>query len=354
MKFEWMDWPRRVNNLQVDVTSYCNARCGACVRNIDGDVVKPEIPMVHFDVDAWNRLVSEDTRGWFIVEMTLNGNWGDPMMHPKLVEMLQTYSIYHPESAVYIHTNGSMRTQKFWYELGRTCRKFSNHAVVFAIDGLEDTHSIYRRKTDFNKIVENIEAFVSGGGRAKVVMTLFEHNKHQVKDVEKLADDLGCVGFNLRHTHGDNLEIKTVEGDYKIFGNYDTDEYDILWEDRDSRRLSDLRDYHTYLDMIDETRERYAKDEQKCPWYSDGRIQIDPWGTVWPCCHLSLYGIDIVNHDLNTMVNELSFIKAREQNSILDKSLIDVLRSGWWRNDLNDAIENAEWKQCRDICGICK
>ena len=21
-----------------------------------------------------------------------------------------------------------------------------------------------------------------------------------------------------------------------------------------------------------------------CKWYQDKRVQIDPWGTVWPCC----------------------------------------------------------------------
>ena len=350
--FEWMDWARVVNNLQVDITSFCNARCGACVRNVDGDMVKPEIPMEHFDMDVWNRLVIDDTRGWFIIELTLNGNWGDPMMHPNLVEMLQTYCRYHPETALYIHTNGSMRTKKFWNKLGQVCRMFSNHAVVFAVDGLEDTHSIYRRKTDFNKIIENINAFVSGGGRAKVVMTCFEHNKHQVKDVEKIAFESGCIGFNLRHTHGDNLEIKTVDGDYKIHGHYDIDEYDVLWEDRNDKPLSDLRDYHDYTDVIDDKLEN--KVDHKCPWYTDRKIQIDPWATVWPCCHTSLYGIDVVNHDLDLMVNEDSFMRARNDNSLKNQSLPDLLAGGWWRSDLNDAIEHAEWKQCRDICGICK
>lgn len=346
-----MDWARFVNNLQVDLTSYCNARCGACVRNVDGDEVKQELVLEHFDMEVWTRLCSEDTRGWYIVELSLNGNWGDPMMHPKMVEMLEIYCAYHPETALYIHTNGAMRTEKFWNSLGKICRKFTNHAVKFAVDGMSDTHSLYRRKTEWEKIIRNSKAFIAGGGRACYTMTLFEHNKHQIKEVENLAYENGCVQFALRHSHGDHMNIVTVDGNYEINGHYDIEEYQINWDDRQDRPISDLRDRNVFLETTDEIMDNQK--DHKCPWYSDRKIQIDPWGTVWPCCHLSLYGVPIENHDLNLMVDD-SFFEAREENDLKKYSLSEVLNNEWFTTDLKRAVKNASWKQCRDICGICK
>lgn len=350
MEYEWMTWAKSTNSLQVDISSYCNARCAGCVRNQEGDEVRPEVPMEHFPEDVWERLVTQDTRGWYLTELTLNGNWGDPMMHPKLVEMLQLYNRYHPESALYLHTNGSMRTKKFWTELGKTARMFTNHSVIFAIDGMDDTHDYYRRMTSFDKICENIKAFVSGGGRAQVVMTLFEHNKHQVREVERLAKDLGCYGFNLRHSHGDDLRVVLPTTMYTVKANYDFEPYEVMWEH--DLPLSDLRDYDNWLDATDMFIEN--RKDHKCPWYADKKIQIDPWGQVWPCCHLSLYGIEISSHNLDEMVNTSAFIQAREQNNLKESTLTEILNGSWWGHTLNDAVENAEWKQCRDICGICK
>lgn len=344
------NWSRIVNNLQIDITSHCNARCGACVRNKDGDEVREELELEHFDIDVWKRLVSEDTRGWYIAELSLNGNWGDPMMHPQLVEMLDMFNLYHPETTLFIHTNGSLRTEKFWNDMGSVCRKFPNHLVVFAVDGMEDTHSIYRRKTIWTKIIDNIKAFTSHGGRANCMMTLFEHNKHQVKELEQVAHDAGCIYFTARHSHCDEMHIETPKEDYKIYSTHDVEEHQVDFEDNDIT-LSDQRDKTYFVDMTDQIHN--DERESKCPWYNDRRVQIDPWGKVWPCCHLSLYGVDIKNHDIHEAADE-SLLEAREENDLKKYSLTDVLENDWYTDTVPDAVNNAKWRQCRQVCGVEK
>lgn len=347
----YYNWVKQVTNLQIDITSHCNARCGACVRNKDGDETKEELVLEHFDMEVWERLAKEDTHGWFIGDLTLNGNWGDPMMHPKLVEMLTIWTQYHPESSLYLHTNGSMRTVKFWEDLAIACRRFTNHLVVFAVDGLEDTHSIYRRKTNFNKIIENIKAFTSNNGRANVTMTLFEHNKHQVKQVEEIAKSTGALYFSLRHSHGDDLLVEPAgEESYRIHACYDQDEYQVRLNDSDAR-MSDLKDYDLYLQMSDQVKDDRDEDGTPCPWYNDRNIQIDPWAKVWPCCHLSLFGTYIEVHKLSDNVDS-SFIEAREENDLKKYTLSEVLNNNWFRNNLGDALNDGSWKQCQRICGV--
>jgi sulfatase maturation enzyme AslB (radical SAM superfamily) len=349
-------WANEVTNLQVDITSHCNARCGACIRNQDGNEVKEELPLEHFDMEVWERLAKEDTRGWFIGDLALNGNWGDPMMHPNLVEMLHIWTRYHPETSLFLHTNGSMRTKKFWGDLGAVCRKFTNHLVVFAVDGMEDTHSLYRRKTNFNKIIENIKAFTSNGGRANVTTTLFEHNKHQLKEIEQIAWDTESVYFTMRHSHGEHIKFELGKDSYEISGCYNIEPYQVVTEtDEFSRKwsLSDSRDYKFFMNANDQLKvKQRSEPETVCPWYNDRQVQIDPWATVWPCCHVSLYGIPI-NEDKFLLDNvDASFHEARKINDLKKYNLRDILSNEWFDQTLSNALNTGSWKSCQNICGV--
>lgn len=337
-------WWENVGNLQMDITSHCNARCAFCVRQVDGTTdVKPELPLEHFDLDIWKRLVTEDTRGMLIKELTLNGNWGDPMMHPHLVEMLDIFSHYHPETNLFIHTNGSMRSIKFWEDMASSCRKFANHVICFAVDGMEDTHSIYRVRTKWHKLMENITAFASKGGRARGIMTVFKHNQHQVEEVKEAIRNTGAIEFETRPSHGAHtiqagVTLESVECETE---QHRFDELEVS--------MSDLRDFELY-DKI-----QYPKVVSKCPWFADRRVQIDPWGTVWPCCHVSFYGIDYkASEELIEKHVDSSFYGARNTNNLHNHTLNEVLNNDWYNETLYNAVDEAKWKACRDTCGVTK
>ena len=334
------DWWENVNNIQFDITSHCNARCAFCVRQENGTTqTKDILELHHFDLDIWKRIATVDTRGLLIKEITLNGNWGDPMMHPDLVEMLDIWSNYHPETHLMLHTNGSMRSTQFWKDLGKTCRQFSNHVIIFSMDGMKDTHSIYRVRTNWEKLCENIRAFASTMGRARVCMTAFKHNIHQVKEVEALAEELGAIEFELRPSHGSH----TIQDGVEI------EEVDAEWYQKQfkamSLPMSDLRDF----DYYDDIQNWLPKNETKCPWFNDRNIQIDPWARVWPCCHVSQYGI---TNDFK-QVDE-SFKSARESNDLKNYSLREVLQNSWYMRDVYKAVNNAKWAECRETCGVRK
>ena len=174
------NWQRQVHKLQMDLTSHCNAACAACVRNLNGGPNKPGLELKHLDLDLFKRIAIEDTKGWYIRQLCWNGNWGDCMMHPDIIEMVEIWTKYHPESMICIATNGALRSTTFWSKLAVALRQSSHHKVDFAMDGMEDTHKLYRRKTSHSKLSENIKAFTDAGGNGIVYMTMFEHNKHQI------------------------------------------------------------------------------------------------------------------------------------------------------------------------------
>ena len=91
-----------------------------------------------------------------------------------------------------VYTNGALRSARWWAELAR---RFKSLKVVFAIDGLEDTHAIYRRGTSFAKAAENARAFIAAGGRAQWDFLVFRHNERQVEEARRRARDWGFAAF---------------------------------------------------------------------------------------------------------------------------------------------------------------
>ena len=59
----------------------------------------------------------------------------------------------NPKLEIGLNTNGSARTEKWWGEMANVLG--DNGYVVFSIDGDEETNHIYRRYTDYNKIIRN-------------------------------------------------------------------------------------------------------------------------------------------------------------------------------------------------------
>jgi hypothetical protein len=95
-----------------------------------------------------------------------------------------------------MHTNGSMKRPEWWAELARTIGR--KGYVIFGLDGLEDTNHLYRQGTVWSKIMENVQAFIAAGGRARWDFIVFAHNEHQVDEAEQLSKDMGFEKFQYK------------------------------------------------------------------------------------------------------------------------------------------------------------
>jgi MoaA/NifB/PqqE/SkfB family radical SAM enzyme len=246
-----------------------------------------------------------------------------------------------------------MRNKQFWLDLAKVSRQFPNSKVDFAVDGLEDTHKLYRRKTIFSKLIENIKHFTSAQGNACMMMTVFKHNQHQIDDVKELAKETKCRTFVARRSHSNNMHIKTDTEDYVMHAG-EVDQYKQQTRFDQGWNNSDIRDASVYGQINEQFSKLYEfAEDSKCPWYKDQEVQIDPWGVVWPCCHLSLLGIPLHKHIL-TISADNSIIEARKSNNLHKYSLTEVLYNEWFTSTVSNAVDNASWKICRDTCGVCK
>lgn len=184
-----------INLLDTEITNRCNAACPQCPRtgtnNGVSDVmhssglrdVNPEI----FDHILTSKY------GLAIDKVTYCGNYGDPIMHPNAMDIFQIVSSYGVKYQR-LDTNAGARSVDWWKELG----SIPGMSCNFAIDGLEDTNHLYRVKTNFNKIMENVESFISAGGEADWVFIVFEHNEHQIEEAKALSEKMGFSTFSVK------------------------------------------------------------------------------------------------------------------------------------------------------------
>lgn len=332
-----MDWMRNLSSIQVDPTSHCNAMCGACVRNTNGLHRKDTFTLSHFDFSTWKRMWESDLNGVDIKTLIFNGNWGDAGMQPKLLEMIDLVTTTHPNIHIQIATNAGMRRSEWWYKLGNVLSTV-NHDIEFAIDGLSDTHSVYRRGTEFAKVMDNARAFINGGGNASWYMTLFKHNAHQVDECRKLAKDTGFWRYRTRKSNAERMLIEEENGDeHMLYA-----EYNVKPEESN------------FFFPNNPTGETYGNTQ--CDWYNLSRVQIDPWGRVWPCCHISHYGVEQFKHKKENPKNDINWDIEKETygdfNDLKTHTLQDILNSKWYSNRLPKAIDSAEWNVCKRQCGV--
>lgn len=181
--------------VHLEMTDSCNAACPMCARNINGGEDNPQLPNTELTLDNIKSIFKSS----FIKQLDriyMCGNYGDPIAAK---DTLQTFEYLRQENnkvMLSMHTNGSAKKPEWWAELAKVLGR--KGYVVFSLDGLGDTNHLYRQNTVWSKIMENAEAFIKAGGRARWDYIVFAHNEHQVEDAENLAKTMGFERFQYK------------------------------------------------------------------------------------------------------------------------------------------------------------
>lgn len=224
-----------IGRLHIELTSRCNAHCPACSRNLAGGPTTPNLEITE--------LTLEDIKSFFpknfaknVIGINFCGNVGDPGMALDLLPILDYFQTTSEKFiAQQVRTNGGMRKPDFWREVGKffasvpknenATHSFFHPAVVFSVDGLEDTNHIYRRGVRWDRLFANMEAYASTGATGIWEWLIFEHNQHQVEEARTLAQKLG-LHFVVKNPMGFNEYQGVLEG-MNVFGKDGHYEYTI-------------------------------------------------------------------------------------------------------------------------------
>jgi MoaA/NifB/PqqE/SkfB family radical SAM enzyme len=239
-----------IKALNIEMSSKCVGRCPFCSRR------QKVRPYGLHDITFEDFKLLPETLLQGLQRISFAGNFGDFCSNHEFVDIVRYAREKNSGLLMDGDTNGSMQDEAWWKQLGGL---FNNGSLlIFALDGLEDTHAIHRRGTIFSKIIKNIKAFASAGGAAYWKFIVFEHNEHQIKEAEALAEDIGCAGFlavSSRDYNETCRKPKTIEVQIK-------------------REI-----YHENWETLSE-KDRYAR----CKPFDSASIYIAADGTVHPCC----------------------------------------------------------------------
>lgn len=194
-----------VRYLQVEATTKCNAWCPGCARNNDGFGLSDGLVVQDLDSERYKQILAS-VEGLEVIDFC--GTFGDAIAAKNIKELLEISKLYCDK--LVIRTNGSLRTAEWWQELAVSLGDFE-HEVWFCLDGLADTHAIYRQGTDFDTIIENARAFMSSGGTAVWQFIPWQHNQHQITECIKLSQRLGFKRFEFVKDVRTNFAAKNYQ-----------------------------------------------------------------------------------------------------------------------------------------------
>lgn len=355
-----------IDEYQIEVTTYCNAACPQCPRNNNGAGVNPYLTLEHlpravidnaFDVELCNRLR----------QVFFCGSYGDPIMHPEFLEILRDFRRKCPTLWLYLHTNGSAHSTEYWQEMAEIIGGYGQ--VDFNIDGLETTNWLYRRNTDFNKIIANATAYINAGGRAVWNFIVFEHNQDQVEQAQELSKKIGFQDFKSRAT-GRFLNHNTMDtfNKWPVQTKSGQVEYVLTPTTLDKYKNQSIEILPDIKKQYPGMQEYFANTEICCDSLTGKKVAINASGLVLPCNMLNHNLTDARFRDQSVLPcsNDLSFVDGKNQVqefinqhgadnlNIHHRSLEQVFANSFWVDLVN------RWKyntfperlfECAMTCG---
>ena len=325
----------QIKSVHLEISSRCNAICPACPRNFFGVDVVDNYPICDLRLDQIKKIFSVEFLGQ-LDNILINGNYGDFVTARDALSIIEYFYQTNPNLHIDVSTNGSAQS-KMWASLG----KFPVN-IEFRLDGLKDTHHLYRQNTNFDFIIANAKKFIAAGGNATWTMIVFDHNEHQIEQCRAMSQELGFKQFRVNRSPPNvrnifpvftpDQRLSHVVGDYQ--GSTD---FDFLWQQRKQRDARLNVEYH---------KESYPI---KCHAQQHSQIYIASDGDVYPCCWL---GFSPKTND--TMLVNFQIRDFLKENNAIEYGIEHAIE---WFNHVEKSwnkpsVAEGNLSACNETCGI--
>jgi MoaA/NifB/PqqE/SkfB family radical SAM enzyme len=343
---------KQIRRVHVELTTRCNARCPMCPRNYRGSDYNGGYPLTELDLDRFKKIFTpdflkqlgpEDSKGFEKFRryqrfgVSFNGNLGDFAAARDSVEIVE-YLVEHGIE-VTVCTNGGLRTPAWWRRLA-----LPGVEIGFALDGLADTHHLYRQDTVWQRVIDNAKSFIDAGGTAVWRFIPFDHNRHQETACRELADSMGFARFENIYDGRDRGPVFDRNGE---FSHYIGDRWPS--ESQEPQDIKPLLESH--VTWFNFNTIKHEKDvpgiEINCIHKRNEEIYIAADGSVYPCCFLGFYP-GTMQHPGNEQLLPLV-----QENNALEYELSHCVE--WfaaveesWRKE---SIKQGRLYQCVSTCG---
>eukprot|EP00927_Polykrikos_kofoidii_P021925 TRINITY_DN20628_c0_g1_i1.p1 TRINITY_DN20628_c0_g1~~TRINITY_DN20628_c0_g1_i1.p1 ORF type:complete len:439 (+),score=52.02 TRINITY_DN20628_c0_g1_i1:87-1403(+) len=274
-----------VKQIHLELTSKCNASCPQCARNVNGGRVNPRLPLTELSVDKIKMILEPLLPT--LDRVMLCGNYGDPTAARDCLHVLRYLRRAKPSLIVALHTNGGARSPVWWEEVGRLLQ--SPSFCRFAIDGLEDTNHLYRQHVAWDRLIDNVTAFISAGGRAEQDFLVFRHNEHQIDEARALAKRLGITKFIVKRTR---RFVDKETGSLRPFTRVEDRQGNVVGQlqppiNSEWRNEADMYELRAVLDRHGSIDRYYDTACIECRSRRNAEVYISAEALIFPCCFLA-------------------------------------------------------------------
>lgn len=179
-----------VTGFHIEPTNICMLKCAGCARTRFIQQWPQRWKNHNLDINHVMSFLDIDLRD---KNIQFCGNYGDPIYHPNLVELVAAFK--NRNAIVEITTNGSYRTEKWWNDL---CDQLdSRDSIRFSIDGIPENFTQYRVNADWASIELGIKTCIRRNIKTEWKYISFSYNVASIDQAKKLSQDLGVTEFQL-------------------------------------------------------------------------------------------------------------------------------------------------------------
>ena len=332
---------KKVIGFEIEATTRCNAGCPGCPR-YDYD----ELDKLNSCVTLEDITINEFKHIFHSPEYMTNkkyhfcGLLGDCISNKDIFEIFSHISLNSENAYIQFSTNGSVRNTDWWHSLGELStfhheKHRRDLTAIFAVDGHRETNHIYRRRTNFDKILENMYAYKVGGGTGKWMYIVFDHNEHEVEIAREEARKLGFK-FEIKISHRNiAMEAEKMTKSSMSSSSTVSEKFKHPLSPSSSSLGKTLSIQHKFDHNID------------CRWVDDYKLFVGANKTLWPCCYL--YQSALENKEATKLESMYG-----DFNNLMKHDIVDILEHKWFDGVLKDYFysgQDMHFNKCDKHCG---
>jgi MoaA/NifB/PqqE/SkfB family radical SAM enzyme len=363
-------------DIMLDVTTRCNAGCPQCHRTDPMGLNKASwLPDINWTLEEFKQALPEKLCK-HIYNFDFCGTWGDCLTNKDILPMVKYIRKNAPESSICINTNGSLRNEEFWWDLGVAGGK--KLQVVFCVEGTtQEMHENYRQFTFLDKIFDNMDTLSNTPAIMRTQTLVWKHNEKHLPEIEKLCMEHGSVRHHFVATDRfdsrdeDKLEF-SIKGKPGVLEKTSPDWQKTFRQTHQERKEDENRPDYTRIDRRRFTTQKtkVGDGEKKlmkklegtsqgkivCEWGVRNKVVLNPDGQVLPCCYFCnphFYNKNdpkirrqFIDHPIMQ-----EYQKYQKELNVFTANLFDIINHKWFQEILPESWNSpTPVAQCSRYC----
>lgn len=343
----------KIETVHLEITSKCNASCPMCGRNKFGGPDNEYLPQSELSLSDIKRIFPEN----FVKQLKrlyMCGNYGDPIAANDTLEVFEWLRSVNPSIRLGLHTNGSARPPVWWAKLGKILSQQWDYCK-FGIDGLEDTNQLYRRGTNWQRIMSSASAFIDAGGNAHWEYIVFKHNETQVEVARSVSESMGFMQFRTKKT-GRFFSNTKLEGkdSQEVWSRNGEVEYHIEKPTMAEYQNDALAKEQALVEQFSSMQSYLDQTCVKCKVAEDKSIYVSAEGLAFPCCwtanQLYVWYLPFRQGEMWNLINHntdnVSALK-QDLRSVVEGPYFERISGSWDK----ESVLKGKLKVCAKTCG---